>query len=136
MSRRRRKRCHRKCLKLYNCIIWKWDDALAIDWGVIFVEKSRLGGYNIIRDVLRKAVKIMSLYGHTYISIDSLKRWVNSLSIDRIQSVDIGGDNLEIKDETKELLELQLKGFSECINQNERRRRLEEIPRDSKSCIL
>ena len=46
----------------------------------------------------------MSLYGHTYISIDSLKRWVNSLSIDRIQSVDIG--------------------------------RLEEIPRDSKSCIL
>ena len=59
----------------------------------------------------------MSLYGHTYISIDSLKRWVNSLSIDRIQSVDIGGNNLEIKDETKELLELQLKGFSECINQ-------------------
>ena len=31
----------------------------------------------------------MSLYGHTYISIDSLKRWVNSLSIDRIQSVDM-----------------------------------------------
>ena len=81
------------------------------------MEKSRLGGYNIIKNVLRKAVKIMSLYGHTYISIDSLKRWVNSLSIDRIQSVDIGGDNLEIKDETKELLELQLKGFSECINQ-------------------
>ena len=56
----------------------------------------------------------MSLYGHTYININSLKRWVNSLSVDEIQSVD--GYNLEIKDETKELLELQLQGFSECIN--------------------
>lgn len=58
----------------------------------------------------------MSLYGHTYINIDSLKRWVNTLSLDGIQSVDVGGYNLEIKDETKELLELQLQGFSECIN--------------------
>ena len=57
----------------------------------------------------------MSLYGHTYININSLKRWVNSLSVDEIQSVDVGGYNLEIKDETKELLELQLQGFSECI---------------------
>ena len=46
----------------------------------------------------------MSLYGHTYININSLKRWVNSLSVDEIQSVDVGGYNLEIKDETKELL--------------------------------
>ena len=44
----------------------------------------------------------MSLYGHTYINIDSLKRWVNTLSLDGIQSVDVGGYNLEIKDETKE----------------------------------
>ena len=58
----------------------------------------------------------MSLYEHTYININSLKRWVNSLSVDEIQSVDVGGYNLEIKDETKELLELQLQGFSECIN--------------------
>ena len=58
----------------------------------------------------------MSLYGHTYINIDSLKRWVNTLSLDGIQSVDVGGYNLEIKDETKELLELQLQGFSERIN--------------------
>lgn len=58
----------------------------------------------------------MSLYGHTYININSLKRWVNSLSVDEIQSVDVGGYNLEIKDETKKLLELQLQGFSECIN--------------------
>lgn len=58
----------------------------------------------------------MSLYGHTYININSLKRWVNSLSVDEIQSVDVGGYNLEIKDETKELLELQLQVFSESIN--------------------
>ena len=31
----------------------------------------------------------MSLYGHTYININSLKRWVNSLSVDEIQSVAI-----------------------------------------------
>ena len=43
------------------------------------------------KDVLRKVVKFMSLYGHTYISIDSLKRWVNSLNIDSIQNIDIGG---------------------------------------------
>lgn len=59
----------------------------------------------------------MSLYGHTYININSLKRWVNSLSVDKIQSVDVGGYNLEIKDKTKKLLEFQLQGFSECINQ-------------------
>lgn len=58
----------------------------------------------------------MSLYDHTYINIDSLKRWVNTISLDGIQSVDVGGYNLEIKDETKELLELQLQGFAECIN--------------------
>ena len=58
----------------------------------------------------------MSLYGHTYINIDSLKRWVNSLSLDGIQSVDVGGYNFEIKDETKELLNLQLNGFSDCVN--------------------
>ena len=64
----------------------------------------------------------MSLYGHTYININSLKRWVNSLSVDEIQSVDVGGYNLEIKDETKELLELQLQGFSECINRMQDRK--------------
>lgn len=59
----------------------------------------------------------MSLYGHTYINVSSLKRWVNSLNIDEIHNVDVGGYNLEIKDETKKILELQLQEFSECINQ-------------------
>mgnify|MGYP006903255517 FL=1 len=56
----------------------------------------------------------MSLYGHTYININSLKRWVNSLSVDEIQSVDVGGYNLEIKDETKELLERK-RQIKQCI---------------------
>ena len=48
----------------------------------------------------------MSLYGHTHINIDSLKRWVDALSMDGIQNIDIGGYNFEINDETKKLLEL------------------------------
>lgn len=31
----------------------------------------------------------MSLYGHTHINIDSLKRWVDALSMDGIQNIDI-----------------------------------------------
>ena len=38
----------------------------------------------------------MSLYGHTHINIDSLKRWVDALSMDGIQNIDIGGYNFEI----------------------------------------
>lgn len=34
----------------------------------------------------------MSLYGHTNINIDSLKRWANALSIDNITEVDYGGE--------------------------------------------
>ena len=59
----------------------------------------------------------MSLYGDAYINIESLKRWVKSLSVDDVKSVNIGGCNFEIKDETKKLLELQLQGFCNCINQ-------------------
>lgn len=59
----------------------------------------------------------MSLYGHTLINIDSLKRWVNSLNIDEILNIDIGGYNIEVKDETKRLLEIQLYGFSKLINE-------------------
>ena len=59
----------------------------------------------------------MSLYGHTHINIDSLKRWVDALSMDGIQNIDIGGYNFEINDETKKQLELQLQSFSECIRQ-------------------
>jgi len=59
---------------------------------------------------------IMSLFGHTNINIDSLKRWVNSLNADKVLTIDVGGYNLEVKDETKELLKLQLRGFSECVN--------------------
>lgn len=59
----------------------------------------------------------MSLYGDTYINIESLKRWVNSLSVDEIKTVNIGGSDFEINDETKKLLELQLQVFCNCINQ-------------------
>lgn len=59
----------------------------------------------------------MSLYGHTNINIASLKRWVNSLNVEEIQTVNVGGDNIEINEEAKKVLDIQLKGFSKCINQ-------------------
>lgn len=58
----------------------------------------------------------MSLYGHTHVNVDSLKRWVNSQSVDDIVKVDVGGYIVEIKNETRKLLEFQLQGFSKVIN--------------------
>ena len=46
LSRRKRNRCRRKCLKLYNMEMgWR----SGIDWGVIFVEKRKMNWYNIAR---------------------------------------------------------------------------------------
>lgn len=59
----------------------------------------------------------MSLYEHSNISIDSLERWVNSLSVDRIDSFDFDVDELEINSIIKEMLRMQLSGFVSCINQ-------------------
>ncbi len=61
--------------------------------------------------------EIMSLYGHTLINIDSLKRWVNSLNVDEILNIDVGGYTLEVDEETRKILKLQLLNFSKCINQ-------------------
>lgn len=58
----------------------------------------------------------MSLYGHTHINTDSLKRWVNSLNIDKISKIDVGGDTLAVQDETKKILEIQLQMFNRLIN--------------------
>ena len=49
----------------------------------------------------------MSMYGHTNINIDALKRWANSLSLDSILEVEIGGENIVLNDKEKEILELQ-----------------------------
>ena len=46
----------------------------------------------------------MSLYGHTNINIDSLKRWANALSIDNITEVDYGGEPVFFDEITKKIL--------------------------------
>lgn len=58
----------------------------------------------------------MSLYGHTNINIEALKRWANSLSVDKISQVDIGGDLIKLEDRTRKILELQIQGFADLIN--------------------
>ena len=58
----------------------------------------------------------MSLYGHTNINIEALKRWVNALSVDTVKEVDVGGHLISIEKEWREVLELQLEGFSAMIN--------------------
>ena len=50
----------------------------------------------------------MSLYGHTNINIDSLKRWANALSIDNITEVDYGGEPVFFDEITKKTPEKSL----------------------------
>lgn len=59
----------------------------------------------------------MSLYGDSYINVNALKRWVNTLSLDAVRSVDVGGNTITIDGPVKEILELQLEGFSDFIYQ-------------------
>lgn len=59
----------------------------------------------------------MSLYGHTNINIDSLKRWANALSIDNITEVDYGGEPVFFDEITKKILNSQLQVFTALINQ-------------------
>ncbi len=58
----------------------------------------------------------MSLYGHTNINIEALKRWANSLSVDEISQVDIGGHLIELRADTREILKLQTQAFAELAN--------------------
>lgn len=59
----------------------------------------------------------MSLYGHTNINIEALKRWANSLSVDEVTQVDIGGNLIKLEDGILEILKLQTQGFAALINQ-------------------
>ena len=57
----------------------------------------------------------MALYGEKDISIDALKRWVDTISIDDIDEVEIGGNDFKIQDTTKNILELQVKMFVDLV---------------------
>ena len=59
----------------------------------------------------------MSLYGHTMIDVESLKRWVNSLEVKENSEVDIAGCKMKVDYSAKQVLEMQLQCFSNAINQ-------------------
>ena len=61
----------------------------------------------------------MSLYGHTNINIDALKRWTNTLSAEQVSQVDIGGNLIRIDDQIRDVLRLQLQTFADLANQLE-----------------
>lgn len=58
----------------------------------------------------------MSIYGHAHIDLDALKRWINSLVVDDIVQVEIGGDVIVLEDTMREMLKIQTEGFANLIN--------------------
>lgn len=58
----------------------------------------------------------MSLYGHTSISIEALKRWAKTLSIDEISQVDIGGTLIKLDADSREILKLQVQAFADQVD--------------------
>lgn len=58
----------------------------------------------------------MSIYGHTHINIDALKRWANSLSVEEITQIEIGGNILTVNEQTKKMLELQINTFKKAVS--------------------
>lgn len=58
----------------------------------------------------------MALYGHTKIDIAALKRWANSLDVNKITKVDIGGTVIDLDETAKKILEQQRNLFVTMIN--------------------
>lgn len=58
----------------------------------------------------------MSLYGHTSISIESLKRWAKALSADEISQIDVGGTLIEFNAHYREMLKTQVQAFAYLVD--------------------
>ena len=50
----------------------------------------------------------MSMYGNRLVKHEALKRWVKTISLDNINSVDIGGELFELTEESKKILGIQI----------------------------
>ena len=59
----------------------------------------------------------MSIHGASNVEMDSLKRWIGTLSTDGLEQIDIGGHALIIDDNCKQILNAQIDTFSKCINE-------------------
>lgn len=60
--------------------------------------------------------RVMSLYRGADINLGALKRWANSLSVDEISQVEIGGEAITLNDQMREILRVQTQTFVELIN--------------------
>ena len=57
----------------------------------------------------------MSMYGNRLVKHEALKRWVKTISLDNINTVDIGGELLELTEESKKILGIQIALFSKLV---------------------
>lgn len=57
----------------------------------------------------------MPMYGNRLVKHEALKRWVKTISLDNINSVDIGGELFELTEESKKILGIQIALFSKLV---------------------
>ena len=57
----------------------------------------------------------MSMYGNSLVKHEALKRWVKTISLDNINTVDIGGELLELTEKSKKILDIQIALFSKLV---------------------
>lgn len=57
----------------------------------------------------------MSMYGNRLAKHEALKRWVKTISLDNINTVDIGGELLELTEKSKKILDIQIALFSKLV---------------------
>ena len=57
----------------------------------------------------------MSMYGNRLVKHEALKRWVKTISLDNINTVDIGGELLELTEKSKKILDIQIALFSKLV---------------------
>lgn len=58
----------------------------------------------------------MSIHGDSHINLDALKRWVNSLAVDDICQVEVGGDLMVLEDSMRKMLKIQTEAFAKLID--------------------
>lgn len=58
----------------------------------------------------------MALYGDADINIEALKKWANSLSVDKLSQIEIGGEKIVLNDQLRNILKVQTQAFTELIN--------------------
>ncbi len=58
----------------------------------------------------------MSMYGDRNVNNEALKKWANTLSLNNITHIDIGGESVVLNSEMKKVLNTQLESFRYLVN--------------------